>query len=214
MMKTIHRPRAVVRGLVVLALVLGAVSLHGVQRAAANGVPIRIPLTYLTGLSTWGPQEARGEAELSFSEAFLRVDIRGLPALAGESYHLWLVKSGTNRATAAGSFTSDGSLASYTGTLTGLDGYDYDLLVVTVEPAADADPTPSAKRAIGGFFTAIKKADTTPGIVSDTQPAELPKTGEAAPAPDGASRGRAGMALIATGVVIAVFSLRRARRQA
>jgi len=30
------------------------------QPAYANGVPIRVPLTYLAGLSNWGPPEARG----------------------------------------------------------------------------------------------------------------------------------------------------------
>jgi hypothetical protein len=214
MMIAMRQYRTLLRWVGVLVLVLGAFALHDADHAAANGVPIRIPLAYLSGLSTWGPQEARGEAELSFSEAFLRVDIRGLPALSGESYHLWLVKSATNKATAAGSFTSDGSLASYTGTLTGLDGYDYDLLMVTVEPSADADPLPSGKRSLGGFFTAIKKAENTSSIISDTQPAELPKTGEAAPVSGDAAPNRLGLTLIAVGVVAVLFTLKRTRNQA
>lgn len=206
--------RTLLRWLGALTLLLGALALNAPEQAAANGVPVRIPLTYLSGLSTWGPQEARGEAELSFSEAMLRVDIRGLPALAGETYHLWLVKSATNKATAAGTFTSDGSLASYTGALTGLDGYDYDLLMVTVEPAADLDPLPSARRSLGGFFTAIKKSENASAIISDTQPAELPKTGEAAPSLGDAMPSRLGLTLIGLGVVVIVVMMKRTRNQA
>ena len=35
----------------------------------ANGVPVRIPLTYLSGLSNAGSPEARGEAEICLAEA-------------------------------------------------------------------------------------------------------------------------------------------------
>lgn len=90
---------------------------------------------------------------MSFAAALIRIDVRGLPALTGETYQAWLVKSATNQAVPVGAFPGDpGGIAGYTGKLTNLEGYDYDLLMITVEPVADTDPGPSARRVVGGFF--------------------------------------------------------------
>jgi hypothetical protein len=184
--------------------------------ARANGVPIRVPLSYLAGLSNWGPPEARGEAELSFAEALIRVDVRGLPALKNEQYQLWLGKSGTNKATPAGVFTvAPDGIGGYTGKLTGLDGYEYDLILITVEPSPDTDPAPTAKRSIGGFFTPIKKQESAGGIASDVQPATLPNTGEAPAAnvqPESATRQKLAMLLFGIGGVSMFLAIRRAKR--
>jgi hypothetical protein len=183
------------------------------RSAHANGVPIRIPLTYVSGLSNWGPGDARGEAELSFAEATIKVDARGLPVLKSETYQLWLVKSGTNKAVSIATFNgaADG-LTGYTGKLGKIDGYDYDLVVITVEAMPDMDPAPSDKRSLGGFFAPLKKQDSAPGITPDTQPAELPKTGEPLPAQAGNERHRMAMALFGIGGVSLYLSIRRGRR--
>jgi hypothetical protein len=198
-----------------LAVATLAMSALAPRPARANGVPIRVPLTYLSGLSNWGPPEARGEAELSFSEALIRVDVRGLPALKNESYQLWLGKSGTNKATVAGSFTvaADG-VGGYTGKLTAMEGYDYDLVLITVEPSPDADPAPTAKRSIGGFFTPIKKQDSPGGIASDVQPAALPNTGDvpAAAQPEPSNRRKLAMMLFGIGGVSMFLAVRRAKK--
>ena len=39
------------------------------------------------------------------------------------------------------------------GKIVGIDGYDYDLLQITVEPVPAPDPAPSSKRSNGGYFT-------------------------------------------------------------
>ncbi len=206
-------PRSGRGGRGVRAILLALLALALLPRPAhANGVPIRIPLSYLSGLSNYGAPDARGEAELSFSEAFLRLDARGLPALRGEVYQVWLVKSGTNKAVAVGTFNGgpDG-VAGFTGKLTSVEGYDYDLLLITVEPAADADPAPSAKRSIGGFFTPINKQEQAAGITPDTQPATLPNTGEVAPDTGNGARHGIAMLLFGLGGLSAFASLKRMR---
>jgi hypothetical protein len=202
--------------LLLLALALGEM-LARRPAALANGVPLRVPLTYLAGLSNSGPADARGEAEISFAEGLIRVDVRGLPRLSGEVYQVWLAKSGTNRAVAVGSFnTGPDGLGGYSGRMAGLEGYDYDLVILTIEPQPDPDPAPSAKRSIGGFFTLIQKPEAgATAITADTRPAELPKTGDdpRAPAGPGGGRHAAALALLAAGGMMLLLAQRgRIRR--
>jgi hypothetical protein len=203
--------------LLLAALLFGAGT---VTRVRANGVPLRIPLTYLSGLSNWGPQDAAGSVEMSFAEGIVKLDAHGLPQLSGQQYQLWLVKSATNKAFSLGTFNADaGGAVSYSGKINGIDGYDYDLLQITVEPVPDPDPAPSAQRSIGGFFTPIKQVDNgSGGISSDVQPASLPNTGDApagggaAPATiHGLSRHALGIVLIGVGATVLITTLRRRR---
>ncbi len=207
------------RGLLGLAALLVATLLLGGMAAhvRANGVPLRIPLSYLSGLSNWGPQDAAGSVEMSFAEDIVKLDAHGLPQLSGQQYQLWLVKSATNKAFSLGTFNADASGAvSYSGRISGIDGYDYDLLQITVEPVPDPDPAPAAQRSIGGFFTPIKQVDNgSGGINSDVQPASLPNTGDApaaAPAAThGLSRHALGIVLIGVGATVLITTLRRRR---
>lgn len=184
---------------------------HVPTPARANGVPQRIQLAYQPGLSNWGPQDARGEAELSFAEMVVHVEASGLPALDGESYALWLANSSTNKAVPVGALAlgPDGS-AAYDGKLTNLDGYDYDLLMVTVQPGTAAAGAPSAKRSIGGFFTAIKKQDAA-AVPSDTQPTTLPNTGDATPPTPVNHRHTIALALFALGGASLYLTMRTLR---
>ncbi len=207
-------------GLAVLALALAAL-LFGTGAASparANGVPLRIPLSYLAGLSNWGPTDASGSVEMSFAEGIVKLDAHGLPQLNGQQYQLWLVKSATNKAFSLGTFNADASGAvSYAGKISGIDGYDYDLVQITVEPVPDPDPAPAAQRSIGGFFTPIKQVDNgTGGITSDVMPATLPNTGDApaavsTPTAHRLSRHALGVVLIGVGAVVLITTLRRRR---
>lgn len=202
---------ALVSVLVALSMTLGWAVGPGATVARANGVPMRVPLTYLAGLSNSGPTDARGEAEISFAEGLIRVDVRGLPRLNGELYQVWLAKSGTNRAVAVGSFnTGADGLGGYSGRMSGLEGYDYDLVILTIEPQPDPDPAPSAKRSIGGFFTLIQKPGPgAPALVADTRPSELPRTGDVPAAPARGNREWAALALIGAGGALLKMAQRR-----
>jgi hypothetical protein len=147
--------------------------------ARANGVPARIALAYLANLSNFGPQSASGEAELSYAEGIIRVDARGLQPLDTGAYGVWLVKPSSNSAISAGYFSASGDgSASYSGKLPQLSDYDYDLILLTAQPVADASVPPSTNRAIGGYFTPIQKPDSNTQITADTQPGQLPNTGD------------------------------------
>ena len=155
----------------------------------ANGVPTFVPLSYLAGLSNWGPEEAVGELELSFAEGYARLTVAGLPRLAGTVYQGWLVNSESNDAISIGRFNADaGESISYEGTLPTITDFGFDLFLLTVEPEPDDAPQPTSNRSIGGRFALVGDTpadDTTPGDVSDApgdvsaQPSELPDTGVA-----------------------------------
>src|SRR5947208_10936722 len=84
-----------------LALMVGAALLASTLALAipatpvrANGTPIRIVLSYLNGVSNFGPQNATGVSELITSEGEVRLTAAGLQKLADtEKYQLWIASS-------------------------------------------------------------------------------------------------------------------------
>lgn len=173
---------ALERAAIALAAALLLLALGGLERARANGVPTLVELSYLDGLSNWGPEDATGELELSFAEGFAILDAQGLEQLTGESYQGWLVNSESNDAISIGRFNAntEGHIA-FEGTLPAIAEFGFDLFIVTVEPEPDDAPQPSENRSIGGRFSLVapQNADgSTPGDVS-ALPTQLPSTGDA-----------------------------------
>jgi len=203
---------AILGGLVAaILLVLGA--LTGLPHARANGVPQLVKLTYLEGVSNFGPQNAEGILEFSFAEAFARVDVKNLPAADGYTYEGWLT-GGSDAPFRVGEIPVDASGIGLLETkLLGLASYDYDLFVVAARGAATAEGAMPADRSIAGRFTVI--ADTTGTAGGDVRPGSLPDTGEKPPFSTSQRLGRvfmvagptAGLALI-----FLSFNRRRARR--
>lgn len=158
-----------------------AVALPGASPARANGVPQLVKLTYLEGVSNFGPKNAEGVLEFSFAEAYARVDVKNLPPAEGSSLDGWLVAPdgavfyvGTVVPNAEG-------IGRFDAKLSGLERYDYNLFVITSRDSGATLPAIlPAQRTIAGRFTIIK--DTTAGIsgTGDVQPALLPDTGQAA----------------------------------
>ncbi|MEE8336849.1 MAG: anti-sigma factor [Dehalococcoidia bacterium] len=196
--------------------------------ARANGVPTIILLSYIEGLSTWGPQDATGEVEISFSAGYARVTVNGLPALGDErDYQGWLVNSDSNAAITIGRFDADeDAVISFDGTLPPVDDFGFDLFLITVEPDPDSGLQPTSDRAIGGYFSLVGPIETDPGSATDTaadgtaqqqgqqqdqppqqQPAELPSTGDPALKTDIARISLLGAAVVAS----LFFGLRFAR---
>ena len=144
--------------------------------ARANGVPQLVKLTYLEGLSNFGPKDAEGVLEFSFAEAYARVDVKNLTPMEGYTYEGWLkgdsgaLKVGTIEVNASGIGLLDTKLA-------GLETYDYNLFVITAKAAADHSETPSSEMSIAGRFTVIgDEANTDAG--GEIRPGQLPETGE------------------------------------
>ena len=143
----------------------------------ANGTPIRIVLSYLNGVSNFGPQNATGVAELITSEGEVRLQAAGLQKLGDdEQYELWISSTAANERMALGAVNiGDGGVARMDLVLKApIPEKPWDLMVITVEKKG-ADPNaPSERRAIAGRFS------MTPG--ESQQPRQLPNTGGDVPA--------------------------------
>lgn len=175
--------RALLVAQVLLALTFALAMPVGTARA--NGVPTLVRLTYLDGLSNWGPREASGTLELALGEGYAKVDAAGLPRLAGEQYQGWLVNSQSNDAISIGTFNAAaGGGISYRGTLPTTPNFGFDLFIITVEPSPDDIPTPSDRRAIGGRFSLIGQRNPDGSFAAPNTfgagggPRQLPNTGD------------------------------------
>jgi hypothetical protein len=199
-----------------LALLSAAALLFGAGAAHANGVPQRIRLAYLDGVSNWGPKDAEGVVSLSFAEAYARIDVSRLVAEPGFVYEAWLVNPAGN-ALFVGALTVDGSgVGGAEAKINGLERYDYDLFVITARSATTPAGTLPNEKSIAGRFAPPQDTPVSQGAGDQQQnqsgnvPRVLPETGER-PAGDGSPfanpRFLAAGALAAGG--LAIFGLRQ-----
>ncbi len=171
------------RGALLVAFALAiATALAGASTpnpARANGVPQLVKLTYLDSVSNWGPKNAEGVLEISFAEAYARVDVKSLPPIEGYTYEGWLVAP-TGESLQVGALTvSSAGVGGFQTKIANLTRYDYNLFVVAGRPTgAAAGPLPAQKSIAGRFAIIEDKPGTKPG---ETRPSKLPDTGEAAP---------------------------------
>ena len=142
--------------------------------------PINLVLSYLPGLSNWGPEKATGIAELVLAEGEARGRVIGLPRLTNEAYGVWLIATSTDDAIAFGTFNTDQTQrAQFRFILPQeIPERPWNLLLITVQPAGEPAGRQSDKRSIGGYFVGPDQRGQ--------QPRELPNTGG-----DGAQPGAA-----------------------
>ena len=202
------------RRYVLVALGLAALatmaSLGRGDGARANGVPQLVKLTYLQGVSNWGPKDAEGVLEFSFAEAHARVDVKNLKPTDGYTYEGWLT-GGNGQPLLVGTITpSAAGVGALETKLENLKRYDYDLFVVTARGSASAAGVMPSEKSVAGRFTVIQDANTAKG--GDVRPTTLPDTGEA---PGLSTRERIGRTLIVLGAAsaLAVIVLRFLRRE-
>ena len=125
-------------------------------------MPQLVKLTYLEGISTWGPTTAEGVLEFSFAEGFLHLEAAGLPRLVGQAYEGWLVRSSSNEAISVGQFNAAADeTVVYEAQLPPISDYSLDFFVLTVESLSSEDADPSRDRSIGGFFNLLEPQDPT-----------------------------------------------------
>ena len=195
------------------ALVLLAVATAGRPGdARANGVPQLVKLTYLEGVSNWGPKDGEGVLEFSFAEAYARVDVKNLKPAEGFSYEGWLT-GGTGAPLLVGKINVQASgIGLLDAKLTNLKRFDYNMFVVAARgPGAPSGEMPP-QHSIAGRFTVL--ADTAGGSAAgDLRPAELPNTGEAG-APSTRTRLiQTGFTTLAAASLVLVFKRTMKRRQ-
>ena len=168
------------KGFAVVLLVLLAAVSPAPPLSRANGVPQLVKLTYLEGVSDFGPKDGEGVLEFSFAEAYARVEVKNLKPVAGFAYEGWLL-GGQGKPFFVGAIPVQPSgVATVEQKLTGLARYDYNLFVVAARPDGAAPGVLPAQKSIAGRFAVI--ADPKGGAAAgDVRPNTLPETGQLAP---------------------------------
>ena len=180
--------------------------------AGANGTPIRIVLSYLNGISNFGPQNATGVAELVTSEGEVRVTTTGLERLQGEQYHVWLTTANNAERLWLGAFeVNDQGVGRLDRVIReGIPEKDWTLMILSAEQGAAQPSQPSNRRAIAGRFPATASAGARPGQLPNT--GGTPTTG-GAPATSLTGSGLSTEGLVLLGVLVVgalAFGLGRA----
>ena len=187
--------QAALLGLVLgLALVVGGPA----APAGAQGVPIRVVLSYVVGVSTWGPPNATGLAEIVADEGEVRLTAAGLPELSGEHYRLWIVNTTSGSRLSLGAFKAAASGAAKMDLVRPpFDDRGWDWLLVSVETDGSDPREPSARRSIAGHVP------PPPAAVALAQPANTASEAPSAPA---ASTGREWPPLVAPALLAAALA--------
>ena len=161
------------------SLILAGLAAVGLPAAPAvgNGAPINIALSYLDGVSNWGPTNAAGIAELVMKEGEVRLTATGLAPLQGEEYRLWLLNTLTGDQMALATFgTGEDRVTRLDLVLSdAIPEKGWNLLLVGVGPGSSPPLASSGRRSIAGRFP-------LPESSQGGRPAELPRTGDGEPA--------------------------------
>jgi len=199
--------RMLLIGVIGMLAVLGS----GVYSAArANGVPQLVKLTYLDGVSNFGPADAEGVLEFSFAEAYARIEVKNLKPAAGVTYEGWLM-GGEGPAFLVGKIPVQPSgVATVETKLEGLARFDYNLFVVAARAENAAPGAIPAQKSIAGRFTVIDSPKSAKAA-GDARPRTLPETGQAEL---GTEWGRIFRTTMVTGgVALAAFGVLRTIRR-
>ena len=169
-----RRDLPILRAIAALLLALGGlVASAGVLSAEA--LPVRVILSHVPVMTTWGPPDANGVVMLVLEEGDVRADLVGLPPLGeSERYELWLLQSQSGETRSLGRFAVERDTpVTYVDFLLPepIPDLGWDIVMVTVEPEPDPEPAvPDPRRVLVGAF---------PGTPIELQlvPPALPKTG-------------------------------------
>jgi hypothetical protein len=163
------RLSAFVAGSLMLALALAIVAPAGPARA--NGTPIRIVLSYLNGVSNFGPQNATGVSELITSEGEVRLTAAGLQKLSGnEEYQLWISSAEANKRMRLGTVDVNENGVGRLDTVLKqpIPELAWDQMVLTVEAKGAQGAEPSEKHAIAGRFSMTAPNGPAPRVLPNT----------------------------------------------
>ncbi|MGE5596187.1 MAG: hypothetical protein ACM3S1_09155 [Hyphomicrobiales bacterium] len=203
------RLRAAVIALLALCLLPLA---GGASPVRANGVPQLVKLTYLDGVSNYGPHDAEGVLEFSFAEAYARIEVKNLPPEPGVTYEGWMVAPDGSALWIGEIPVQPDGVGSYETKIEGLDRYDYSLFVIAARVASTPKDAVPSERSIAGRFTVIQdEPGALPRSDIAQRPGTLPDTGEPAP---GTPWGRiVTTAGVMAGTALILFGIRRARKR-
>jgi hypothetical protein len=183
--------------LLAATLLAAALALGLATDAGANGAPIKIQLSRLSGVVNFGGRnDARGEVQITAVEGDVTITVVGLERLTSELYQGWLfnTKTGEQLPVAKFNVTADGTAKNQS--IIALGNKEFDLFVLTVEPEPDPSPNADSRIVLAGYWpgrepaslqatVAAPAAAATPPatvpsgatIVSTQPPIGLPRTG-------------------------------------
>lgn len=187
-----------------MAAVLASLLMWGALHspAMANGAPVNVILTYLDGISNWGPTDAAGVMELVKEEGEIRLTVANLPPLADEAYEVWLFNTRDNTALSGGRFNTNarGDATYHKVLANAIESKGYNLAFISVadgRASAGASTSPSGRISIAGFLPQNLLAE-------GAWPSQLPGTGQ----PGGASASDPlGWALLGAAIALLVVNL-------
>ncbi|MCX2727957.1 hypothetical protein OO015_10695 [Thermomicrobium sp. 4228-Ro] len=139
----------------------------------AEAYPVRVILSHVPTVSTFGPPQATGVALITFSEGDVRADLVDLPVLgSNDRYALWLRRSDTGETLLLGKFDASSLPVTHVDLLLPepIPEAGWDTVLVTVEPEPDPDPAPDSRVVLVGALPG------TP-VELDLLPPTLPQTG-------------------------------------
>jgi hypothetical protein len=133
----------------------GLVLLHQAPPSTANAEErgLHIPLSYVHGISNWGPTDVRGTAVVWPLEGVAELSVQLLPRLSnGDSYAWWVMNSATGDVLRLGSFnTSDAGDAHVDTFLMGTLPPHSNMILITVSHPGDTVNRPGGVRSVGGY---------------------------------------------------------------
>ena len=165
----------------VIAVMLTVISAAPV---AANGAPVTIFLNYMPGVSNWGSQTATGTAVVAVGDGEVALEVTGLARLTDEHYEVWLESREERELYSVGKFNVDPQgIGRLNVLLDTLPYQEYRMLLISVEPDPDSDPTIGERKSLAGLFPNEAVVQLTSPVTTATpeaaeRPAYLPVTGE------------------------------------
>ncbi len=164
--------------------------------AQADATPIRVVLSYLDGVSNWGPKQASGLMELVRQEGEVRLTARGLPAMGTMHYVLWITREGSDDVYRLGEplLQADGTAVLDLLLPTAVPDRAWNLALLTLEDSPNPEH-PGPRRSLAGRFPQFSPEGPLPR--------SLPNTGQGGGAsPVGMTAPSAGWTVAGLAVVV------------
>ena len=140
------------------------------ERAQANGTSVKVVLSYLQGVSNFGPSSATGVAEILMKEGEIKLAATGLQPLTAQTYQVWLTNSQTGEVFSGGRISPDARGAvNVTNVLPAeIPDRGYTLVFLSVEEPDIVARAPNPRRSIAGTIPVPPGQTERPQLLPNT----------------------------------------------
>ncbi|HVA88852.1 MAG TPA: hypothetical protein VNL71_03330 [Chloroflexota bacterium] len=122
---------------------------------------LRIPLSYVHGLSNWGPTNVQGKATIWPQEGVAELSLHFLPRLSnGDQYTWWVMNSSTGASLRLASFNTNDAGDAYIDTyLPAALPHQANMVLIAVTHPGDPAGKPGSQRSLSGYMLAPSQPD-------------------------------------------------------